>query len=128
MPPLQRAASDQLGLLEARLPTAPCVPAIREAVSGWRAARYPSISDTTGILLNYWFLTVHRPLGRPFTYHDSQREAIEALIYLYEVEKIQRHKDLLEASPKTRKTCTCLSTTTLPAAASQWRPAAARQK
>src|SRR5207248_7099828 len=32
----------------------------------------------------------------PFRYHQSQREAIETLIYLYEVAKVRRHKDLIE--------------------------------
>lgn len=96
MPRSKRSSPPQPGLFEAHVPTAPCVPAIREAVTAWREARYPGISDTTSILLNYWFLTDHRPLGRFFKYHDSQREAIETLIYLYEVEKIRRQKDLLE--------------------------------
>lgn len=77
--------------------TAPCVPAIRRAVAGWRETRYPGVSDTTSILLNYWFLTDHRqPNGRPFQYHPAQREAIETLVYLFEVAQVRRQKDLLE--------------------------------
>src|SRR5207248_1449764 len=34
--------------------------------------------------------------GRPFRYHQSQREAIETLIYLYEVAGIRRHRDLIQ--------------------------------
>ena len=43
----------QPGLLEARVATAPCVPAIREAVALWRGNGYKGISDTTRALLNY---------------------------------------------------------------------------
>jgi type III restriction enzyme len=54
-------------------------------------------SDTTRILLNHWFNTDHRsPDGRKFAYHYFQREAVETLIYLYEVAKLRRHKSLVE--------------------------------
>jgi type III restriction enzyme len=46
---------DQLGLLEARVATAPCVPGIREKVAAWREDGHKGVSDTTRILLNYWF-------------------------------------------------------------------------
>lgn len=92
----KRAAPEQLGLLEARVKTAPCVPEIRKAVADWRD-RYKGVSDTTRTLLNYWFKTDHRlPNSRLFKYHDSQREAIETLIYLYEAEGVRRHRNLLE--------------------------------
>ncbi len=88
---------DQLGLLEARVATAPLVPGIREKVKAWREGGYKGISDTTRILLNYWFYTDHRlPNGRKFAYHYFQREAVETLIYLYEVAKVRRHKSLVE--------------------------------
>jgi type III restriction enzyme len=93
----KRVPKEQLGLLEARMRTAPCVPAIRESVSEWRANGYRRITDTTRLLLNYWFHTDHRlPNGKAFRYHDSQREAMETLVYIYEVAGIRRHKDLLE--------------------------------
>jgi type III restriction enzyme len=89
--------ADQLGLLVARVATAPLVPGIREKVKTWREGGYKEISDTTRILLNYWFYTDHRlSNGRKFAYHYFQREAVETLIYLYEVAKVQRHKSLVE--------------------------------
>jgi type III restriction enzyme len=89
--------ADQLGLLEARVATAPLVPGIREKVKAWREGHYQGASDTTRLLLNYWFYTDHRlPNGRKFAYHYFQREAVETLIYLYEVAKAQRHKSLVE--------------------------------
>ena len=87
----------QTDLLEAKVATAPCVPSIREKVKAWRDDGYKGISDTTRILLNYWFYTDHkRPDGRKFKYHPFQREAIETLIWLYEVAKVRRHKNLVE--------------------------------
>ncbi len=97
MPRRGAAASGQLSLLQPQVKTAPCVPAIREEVAEWRSQGYRGVTDTTRALLNYWFKTDHRlHNGRPFRYHDSQREAIETLIYLYEVVKVRRYKDLLE--------------------------------
>jgi len=95
----RRKQSDehQLGLLEARVSTAPLVPGIREKVKTWREDGYKGISDTTRVLLNYWFYTDHRlPNGRKFAYHYFQRESVETLIYLYEVAKVRRHKGLVE--------------------------------
>lgn len=80
-----------------KLTTAPCVPALREAVRAWRQDGYAGITGTTRLLLNHWFYTDHRlPTGARFAYHDSQREAIETLIYVYEVAKTRTRKDLLE--------------------------------
>lgn len=87
----------QLGLLEARVATAPCVPAIRDKVKAWRDGGYKGVTETTRLLLNYWFLTDHRlPSGRKFVYDYFQREAVETLIYLYEAAKVRRHKALIE--------------------------------
>jgi len=95
----RRAAADveQPSLLEARVTTAPAVPAIRKAVSDWRKDHYAGATETSRLLLNHWFATDHRLPNRTlFRYHDSQREAIESLIYVTEVAKIRRHKELLE--------------------------------
>lgn len=98
MPKKSQANKEQLDLLKLRITTAPCVPAIREAVSQWREDNYPGITKTTRILLNYWFKTDHRlPGGRKFAYHYSQQEAMETLIYLYEVARKRSQKELLEA-------------------------------
>lgn len=95
--PRTKTAPGQLSLLDAKTKTAPCVPAIKEAVTAWREGGYRGITGTTRTLLNYWFQTDHRlPNGRFFRYHYAQREAMETLIYLYEVVKIRRQKDLIE--------------------------------
>lgn len=96
----RRKAADQVELLEARGTTAPAVPLIREAVRSWREGNYRGVSDTTRTLLRFWFPPdghrLGRGGGRAFKYHPFQREAIETLIYLYEVEGIRRQKALLE--------------------------------
>src|SRR2546429_4678992 len=79
------------------LKTAPCVPALRKKVSEWREGGYKSVTNTTRTLLNFWFCTDHRlSNGQRFKYHEAQREAIETLIYVYEVARVRSRKDLLE--------------------------------
>jgi type III restriction enzyme len=97
MPRKAKAAANQLSLLEARVSTAPCVMAIRAAVQAWREGGYKGVTGTTRCLLNYWFLTDHRPNGRKFAYHYFQREAVETLIYLYEVAGVRRNRALVES-------------------------------
>src|SRR2546422_6811146 len=100
MPAKRKAANpSQTDLLDvtSRLRTAPCVPALREAVKAWRAGGYKGTTETTRLLLNHWFKTDHRlPSGRPFAYHSSQREAMETLIFVWEFEKVRTRKGLLE--------------------------------
>jgi type III restriction enzyme len=63
---------------------------LRRAVKDWRETDYPGASDTTRELLHHWFqrdhlLTLADGTSAPFCYYFCQREAIETLIYLYEV-------------------------------------------
>lgn len=88
---------DQFDLLQPKVTTAACVPAIREAVASWRTSGYAGATSTSKLLLNYWFHTDHRlPNGRPFRYYAAQCEALETLVWLYEVAQTRRHRDLLE--------------------------------
>ncbi|MBI4325259.1 MAG: DEAD/DEAH box helicase family protein [Chloroflexi bacterium] len=97
MPRNRQPEANQLDLLEARVSTAPCVPAIRAAVKAWREGGYKGVTDTTKLLLNYWFCADHRlPSGRKFVYHYFQREAAETLIYLYEVAQVRRFNGLAQ--------------------------------
>lgn len=99
MPRKKKTVDEAPTLLDitAKLRSGPCVPPLREAVKAWKAADYKGITDTTRVLLNYWFFTDHKlKTGRPFKYHASQQEAIETIIYVWEVEKIRTRKDLLE--------------------------------
>jgi len=99
----RKKASGQGDLLRVDTTTAPAVPLIREAVGKWREGNYRGISDTTRILLTHWFpRDGHRRRGvTVFKYHPFQREAIETLIYLYEVEQVRRQKSLLETFVRT---------------------------
>jgi len=99
MPRKKKAVEEAPSLLDitARLRSGACVPALREAVKAWKAADCRGITDTTRTLLSYWFKTDHKlKTGRQFKYHASQQEAIETLVYVWEVEKIRTRKDLLE--------------------------------
>ena len=81
--------------------TAPCVPAIRKAVREWRHAKYKGATETTKTLFNFWFATGHRlPDAGFFQYYYAQREALETLAWLYEVEQVRRHRDLVERFAK----------------------------
>jgi type III restriction enzyme len=62
MPGKKKDAVAQPGLLEARVSTAPCVPGIGEKVKAWRGGGYKGVTNTTRILLNYWFCTDQRPI------------------------------------------------------------------
>jgi type III restriction enzyme len=98
------AAQKDIFNIQEQLSTAACVPAIREAVKTWRAEKYKGITDTTRELLNYWFYTDHTlPNGQTFRFHTAQREAIETLIYIFEVAKIRNRKQLLEQFAFTTK-------------------------
>lgn len=79
------------------LATAVCVPKLREAVREWRGGGYAGVTDTTRLLLRHWFQTEHRlPGGRMFAYHGAQREALETLVYVWEVAGVRTRLELLE--------------------------------
>ncbi|OLC59755.1 MAG: hypothetical protein AUH89_05520 [Ktedonobacter sp. 13_1_40CM_4_52_4] len=93
-----RKIKEQYGLFDLSpfLKTAPCVPALRKLIVEWRKNGYEGVSETTRILLNHWFVADHKLRnGQLFRYHDAQREAIETLIYVYEVAQVRNRKDLL---------------------------------
>lgn len=63
---------------------------LRSFVKAWRESDYAGASDTTRELLFHWFEREHvieTPAEEriPFCYYFCQREAIESLIYLWEV-------------------------------------------
>ena len=67
---------------------------IRGAVREWREAFYVGASDTSRYLLNHWFGRSHQVAGSDgenieFRYYFCQREAIETLIYLKEVRRLE---------------------------------------
>lgn len=71
---------------ERRDSAAPLVQAIRTEVDAWRRDGYSGASATTKRLLEYWFGDEHEATpGEPFRYYFAQREAVESIIYLYEI-------------------------------------------
>ena len=94
----RKKARGQGELLQSGGSTAPAVPLIREAVAAWREGGYAGVSATTRTLLNWWFPKdghrMRRNGGRAFRYHPFQKEAIETLIYLYEVRRLRRMSDM----------------------------------
>lgn len=75
----------------------PLVHKVRKAVHLWRSSGYIGASDTSKALLNWWFGREHNVGDRSngFRYYFAQREAIETIIYLYEVAAVQDKYDLL---------------------------------
>ncbi len=67
---------------------------LRRFVREWRETDYPGASDTTRELLHHWFAREHliETAGGervPSRYYFCQREAIETLIFLYEVRGVR---------------------------------------
>lgn len=95
--PRVKTPAAQVNLFEAKTSTAPCVPAIRKAVAEWKAGGCKGVTETTRLLLKHWFVPGgHRlPDRRMFAYHQSQQEAIETLVYLFEVANVRRQQPLL---------------------------------
>ena len=77
----------------------PLVTKIRKEVKKWRDSDYEGASDTSKSLLKYWFETEHLMPSNEgmvkFRYYFAQREAVETIIYLYEIVKVEDKYDLL---------------------------------
>jgi type III restriction enzyme len=78
----------------------PLVAKIREQVHAWRQTGYAGASATSISLLRWWFETEHllenadNSLSQ-FRYYFAQREAVETLIWLYDVRRARDKFDLL---------------------------------
>lgn len=73
----------------------PLVYKIRLAVTKWRDDNYHGASDTSKSLMNFWFNQEHLIGQSKFRFFFSQREAIESMIYLYEVAKARDKYELM---------------------------------
>lgn len=78
----------------------PLVYKVRRAVAAWREKNYEGASATSVSLLNFWFQQEHRTITKTgtgsFQFFFSQREAIESIIYLYEVAKAHDKYELIK--------------------------------
>jgi len=78
----------------------PLVAKIREEVFKWRAAKYIGASETSRALLQHWFDGDHLIENADgslstFRYYFAQREAVETVIWLYEVRGARDKFDLM---------------------------------
>lgn len=78
----------------------PLVAELRKRVKEWRDDTYNGASKTSKALLRWWFQTEHlieKSKGEffDFKYYFAQREAIETIIYLYDVIKVKDKYDLM---------------------------------
>ena len=83
--------------------TAPLVEVLRGEVRNWRNSGYTGTSETTKRLLQFWFDDEHNLSDDKFRYYFAQQEAIETLIYLYEVKKFLKMSDLILSYDSTKK-------------------------
>ena len=78
----------------------PLVAALRKKVKEFRDGGYVGASDTSKSLLNWWFKEPHlQPLAdgatAQFQYFFAQREALETIVYLYDVVGAKDKFDLM---------------------------------
>ena len=86
------------GAIQKLLP--PLVASLREKVKEWRDENYEGASQTSKSLLNWWFKEEHilydqRGAPTNFKYYFAQREALETIIWLFEVAKVKDKFDLI---------------------------------
>jgi len=78
----------------------PLVAKVRKEVHAWRNHGYAGASATSVALLRHWFETEHLTENADgslstFRYYFAQREAVETVIWLYEVRRARDKFDLL---------------------------------
>lgn len=78
----------------------PLVARIRKDVFAWRHNGYEGASSTSKALLNWWFENEHLlenadGMLDPFRYYFAQREAVETVIWLYEVKQARDKFDMM---------------------------------
>jgi type III restriction enzyme len=79
----------------------PLVAELRKKVRDWRVSDYSGASETSRALLKWWFLNDHPTEGKDgetflFQYYFAQREAVETVVWLYEVAKARDKYELMK--------------------------------
>lgn len=79
----------------------PFVSELRKIVKEWREKGYEGATETSRSLLKWWFKEEHNILDKtgtaiPFKYYFAQREAVETVVWLYDVAKVKSKYDLLK--------------------------------
>jgi type III restriction enzyme len=81
----------------------PLVPKLRKEVKTWRDGGYDGATSTSQSLLRWWFIEQHLSpasyatgsLMQEFRYFFAQREALETIVYLYDVVGVKDKYDLM---------------------------------
>ncbi len=78
----------------------PLVAELRKQVKEWRNKNYEGASETSQALLNWWFKEEHIITEKDgsaynFQYYFAQREAVETVVWLYDVAKVKDKHDLI---------------------------------
>lgn len=78
----------------------PLVAELRKHVFSWREGGYEGASETSKALLTWWFKEEHTLYNQDgsyynFRYYFSQREALETVVWLYEVAQVKDKYDLI---------------------------------
>jgi len=78
----------------------PLVSQLRRKVKEFRDGGYVGASNTSKSLLNWWFNTPHMleqadGTMKQFQYYFAQREALETIVYLYDVVGVQDKHDMM---------------------------------
>ena len=78
----------------------PLVAELRKKVKEWRDKNYEGASETSKALLNFWFKEGHILYNADgssfnFRYYFAQQEAVETVIWLYDVAKVKDKHDLI---------------------------------
>ncbi len=92
---LRKTGINEFEVFEGRRPSRMfLVNHLRKEIDAWRENDYPGITSTTYELLTHWFENSHQPVfgSEPFNFYFCQREAIETIIYLFE---IKHFKDII---------------------------------
>lgn len=78
----------------------PLVPTLRKEVKAWRDSGYDGATETSKSLLLWWFAEQHllpkaEGTAEEFQYYFAQREALETIVFLYDVVGVKDKFDLL---------------------------------
>lgn len=78
----------------------PLVHQLRQKVADWRAKNYEGATDTSKALLRWWFekeQLVPQANGETirFQYYFAQREAVETVVWLYDVAQVKDKYDMI---------------------------------
>lgn len=74
----------------------PMVHKVRSNVKEWRDRNYDGASETSKQLLQFWFSTPHQVEENVFRFYFAQQEAIESIIYLFEVANARDKYELIK--------------------------------